>query len=101
MKRGITDLRVAALQTSLHWEDAAANIQHIEHYMSLQVGEVDLIVLPEMWSSGFSMRPERVAMDWDDAWIKQTDRWPEPLKAMLRWSQEKNAAMVGLSLIHI
>ena len=95
MKRGITDLRVAALQTALHWEDAEANIKHIQHHISLQEGEVDLIVLPEMWSSGFSMRPEHVAMDWDDAWIDQTDRWPEPLRAMRRWSQEKNAAIVG------
>ena len=95
MKRGITDLRVAALQTALHWEDAEANIKHVQHHISLQEGEVDLIVLPEMWSSGFSMRPEHVAMNWDDAWIDQTDRWPEPLKAMRRWSQEKNAAIVG------
>ena len=33
MKRGITDLRVAALQTALNWEDAEANIKHIQHHI--------------------------------------------------------------------
>ena len=55
----------------------------------------DLIVLPEMWATGFSMKPDKIAMEWDDRWRTNPDQWPAPLQAMLRWSQEKNAAVVG------
>jgi predicted amidohydrolase len=48
-----------------------------------------------MWATGFSMKPDKIAMEWDDRWRASPDQWPAPLRAMLDWSQKKNAAVVG------
>lgn len=48
------DLQVAAIQSSLHWENPAANRQMFEEKLAACKG-AELIVLPEMFSTGFSM----------------------------------------------
>jgi len=45
----------------LHWEDAAANRVHFEQRLALLAGTTDLIVLPEMFSTGFTMRSRELA----------------------------------------
>jgi hypothetical protein len=89
MTNPIQDLRVAALQTDLHWENPKANALNIERQMDAMNGDTDLIVLPEMWATGFSMKPDKIAMEWDDRWRASPDQWPAPLRAMLDWSQKK------------
>lgn len=54
------DLRVCAIQANLVWENPNANYQAIATLFP-QRGEVDLVVLPEMFTTGFSMKPESVA----------------------------------------
>lgn len=53
-------LRVAVLQTALVWQDAAANRRHFSEQFS-QLTDVDLVVLPETFNSGFSMQSELIA----------------------------------------
>ena len=68
------DLRIALIQTDLHWEDIAANLQMLDGKIRSITEEVDLIALPEMFSTGFSMSPERVAEPMDGAavqWLRQ------------------------------
>lgn len=49
------DITVAAIQSEIFWEDIEANLAHFNsHINSIQHG-VDLIVLPEMFATGFSM----------------------------------------------
>lgn len=50
-------LTVAVLQTSLHWQNSAANRAHFSELLP-QALPADLIVLPEMFNSGFSMQAE-------------------------------------------
>ena len=95
MTQHTQDLRVAALQTDISWENPKANIQLIQRQIDGVNDGTDLIILPEMWATGFSMRPDDIAMEWDDRWRSNRDQWPAPLQAMLGWSQEKNAAVVG------
>ncbi len=66
-------LRVALLQTVLIWQDAAANRAHFSKLFS-QLVEVDLVVLPETFSSGFSMQSSLIAetMQGDTVlWLQQ------------------------------
>ncbi len=60
-------LHVAVLQSSLHWQHAAANraqfSQQIAELVQSATTPLDLLVLPEMFNSGFSMQPERFAED--------------------------------------
>jgi omega-amidase len=50
-------LRVTIVQTTLHWQDPPANRAHFDALLS-GVCETDLIVLPEMFSTGFTMEPK-------------------------------------------
>ncbi len=49
----------------LHWEDAAANREMFAHEIRSLAGNTDLIVLPEMFNTGFSMNSERLAETMD------------------------------------
>jgi len=55
------DLKIVLIQTSLHWEDKRANLDMFSHKIAAINGVVDLIVLPEMFSTGFSMKASQLA----------------------------------------
>jgi omega-amidase len=55
------DLRIALIQTDIHWENIAANLGMLDKKISTITDEVDLIALPEMFSTGFSMAADRFA----------------------------------------
>ena len=50
----LPDLELALIQTTLAWQDPAANRAHFASLLE-QARGADLIVLPEMFSTGFSM----------------------------------------------
>jgi len=51
------DLIVHAIQEDLIWENEKANLELFEQRIS-EIGESDLILLPEMFNTGFTMNPE-------------------------------------------
>jgi predicted amidohydrolase len=66
-------LKLSMLQLDLAWQDAAANRALIEKHLEGVSGR-DLIILPEMFSTGFDMKPNGLAetMDGDTvAWLKE------------------------------
>jgi predicted amidohydrolase len=66
-------LRVTLVQTPLHWQDPASNRAMLDEKLSGLGGNTDLIVLPEMFNTGFTMYPEGVAEPHDGAsteWIQ-------------------------------
>lgn len=67
-------LSVALVQSSLYWENPIANLAMFEEKCSLLGNAVDVIVLPEMFSTGFSMNPVTVAENeglLTTRWMKQ------------------------------
>jgi omega-amidase len=55
-------IRVAAIQHDIVWEDPAANFDRIGPMIDAAVsGGAGMVVLSEMWSTGFSMRSTEVA----------------------------------------
>lgn len=63
-------LRIALIQANLVWENPAANRAHLEELFK-QIVKTDLIILPEMFTTGFSMNAAALAetmqgetMDW-------------------------------------
>ncbi len=55
-------LRVAAVQHSIVWEDPAATFRHVEPMIRRAAHSgANLVVLSEMFSTGFSMAAERIA----------------------------------------
>ena len=49
------NLRVSLVQSDLVWEDPAANCAQLEEKLDGLSGQTDVIVLPEMFATGFSM----------------------------------------------
>ncbi len=52
------NLKVCLVQDELVWEDPEANRIHFGKILHKYAGKVDLIVLPEMFTTGFTMFPE-------------------------------------------
>ncbi|MDB5256639.1 MAG: amidohydrolase [Chitinophagaceae bacterium] len=55
------DLKIAILQTSLHWENPTANRSMLEEKIWQLKEQVDVIVLPEMFTTGFTMNASALA----------------------------------------
>ena len=49
------ELRLALIQTDLAWQDADTNRALLEQRLHPLAGQVDLIILPEMFTSAFAM----------------------------------------------
>jgi omega-amidase len=54
------DLELALIQTTLAWHDPAANREHFQTLLE-QARGADLVILPEMFSTGFSMESAELA----------------------------------------
>ncbi|MEX0275666.1 MAG: nitrilase family protein [Flavobacteriaceae bacterium] len=65
------ELRVALVQTSLHWENPQANREGFSAKLASMRTDIDLVVLPEMFTTGFTMRPQNLDREEGD----NTLRW--------------------------
>ena len=57
----MSELLVTLIQANLHWEDKKANLKMLEQQIEGIDQPTQLVVLPEMFSTGFSMQPEKLA----------------------------------------
>jgi predicted amidohydrolase len=58
------DLHITLVQTALAWEAPSENKTHFENLLA-GLKHSDLILLPEMFTTGFSMKPEHLAEKMD------------------------------------
>lgn len=82
-------MKVAILQTDLVWENPIYNRLTIESKVLSSDKKFDLLVLPEMFTSGFTMSPERVA----ETMQGETIQW---LKSL---AKQKKTAIIGSLVI--
>lgn len=54
-------MKIALIQYSPVWENIDANLESLTYKINQLESDVDLVVLPEMFSTGFSMNPEPIA----------------------------------------
>lgn len=67
-------LHISLVQPDIVWENKAANFAQYENQIAGIKGKKEIVVLPEMFSTGFSMQPERFAETMDGeavSWMKQ------------------------------
>jgi len=68
------DLRVTLVQTEQFWEDKEKNLNHFSDLLST-IETTDLIILPEMFHTGFSMNADALAETMDNSiginWLKE------------------------------
>jgi omega-amidase len=82
-------MKVALIQSTLVWENPEANRAYFEKKINAITEEVNLIILPEMFTSGFTMEPAKVA----ETMNGKTLLWMQSL------AKAKNAAITGSAVI--
>mgnify|MGYP003109339377 CR=1 FL=1 len=83
------NLNITILQTHLHWENPKANRTMFEEKIRAIKDQTDLILLPEMFTTGFTMNAESNAEGKDGTtlvWLKQL-------------AKEKNCALTGSIIV--
>ena len=63
-------LQIALIQTALAWENPAENRSNFEKRIRDIQSDIDMVLLPEMFASGFSMEPWQVAEPMDGDTVK-------------------------------
>tara|TARA_B100000768_G_C11228757_1_gene354062 strand:+ start:115 stop:891 length:777 start_codon:yes stop_codon:yes gene_type:complete len=79
------ELNVALIQTNLVWEQPKVNREQIESYFKMVSKQADVVFLPEMFSSGFTMNPESISESMNGTTVD----W------MKKWSIKIDAAIAG------
>src|SRR5690606_33470826 len=63
-------LKITTFQAYLFWENIEKNLQNLGLRLSSIREKTDLIILPEMFNTGFSMNPEKLAEKMDGPTMK-------------------------------
>jgi len=83
------ELNIALIQSDLIWENPKKNRKHLKEKIESIIQAVDVIILPEMFSTGFTMNAESVAETMDG----KTVEW------MKKRALKTNTAIVGSLII--
>jgi predicted amidohydrolase len=82
-------LKITIIQSELHWENAESNLVMFSEKIQNIEDKTDLIVLPEMFTTGFSMNAENLAEPNDG----ETFKW------MVSEAKKNNCAITGSVII--
>lgn len=82
-------LKVAYIQCELAWENESENLENFDNWLKQVEPNTDLIVLPEMFTTGFSMEPEHLAVSMNGKAVS----W------MIQKSNSLNAHIAGSLII--
>ncbi|MBK5209134.1 MAG: amidohydrolase [Flavobacteriaceae bacterium] len=82
-------IKIALIQTELIWENPQKNRDNFSEKINLIKEQVDLIVLPEMFSTGFTMHPQENSETMEG----------ETVKWMQKTAAEKKSAIAGSVVI--
>lgn len=85
----MSSLRCALIQTDLVWENKSKNLELLEKKITALEEGIELIVLPEMFTTGFSMNVEALAESMEG----------ESIQWMKRMSRTKKAILAGSMII--
>jgi predicted amidohydrolase len=82
-------MKIALIQTELIWENPKENREILQNKINSISQYVDMLVLPEMFTSGFTMHPEKVA----ETMQGETISWLKEI------AKSKNCAITGSLVI--
>ena len=85
----MSSLTITLIQANLFWEDKKANLQMFQEKIESIKEKTEIVILPEMFNTGFSMKPELFAEKMDG----ETVSWMEKI------STEKKIILTGSVMI--
>ena len=78
----MSTLNLTIIQTQLYWEDKEANLDMLSQKIKSITEYTEVIILPEMFNTGFSMQPEKFAetmegpsIDWMRRLAEEEERY--------------------------
>lgn len=83
------NLKISLLQFDIIWNDKEANFKKIENLIENYYSDSDILILPEMFNTGFSMNPEDLA----EAPNSISIEW------MNKISKKHNTALIGSFMV--
>ena len=87
----MSTLTITTVQSNLYWQDKAANLKMLEDKI-YSIGEkTELVVLPEMFSTGFVIQPQELAETMEG----ETVQW------MKRVAAKKKVIITGSIIIRV
>ncbi|GHT01911.1 carbon-nitrogen hydrolase [Bacteroidia bacterium] len=75
----MNELRISIVQSPIVWENKEANLKHFYSLLKPLKGQSDLAVLPETFTTGFSVTAVDLAESNDDATVKALQAWSDEL----------------------
>ena len=75
----ISKLNIVAIQTPVFWENASKNRHFTDKKLRKLETKVDIVLLPEMFTTGFTMNSEKAAEDMHGPTIQWMQDWAEKL----------------------
>ena len=79
-------MRITIIQDIIFWADKAANIQKVEDQLILLSGKTDLVVLPEMFTTGFCTEKLQLAEKMDGVTVQTLKTWAVKYKMAITGS---------------
>jgi len=79
-------MRISLIQDIIFWADKAANIQKVEDQLILLAGKTDLVVLPEMFTTGFCTEKLQLAETMEGETIRTLKNWATKYKMAITGS---------------
>ena len=78
-------MKITLIQDTIHWADKTANLQRTEKQLAELAGKTDLVVLPEMFTTGFCTDQLELAETMEG----------ETVHTLQKWAQTYNLAITG------
>lgn len=82
-------MKISVIQYDISWEDKHVNFRRIEDLLSTLAAGTELVILPEMFTTGFSMNPQKLC----EEPLSETYKW------MLKISSERKFAICGTYIV--
>lgn len=92
------DLKISLIQAELFWENKTQNLEMFSGLINNINEATDIIVLPEMFTTGFSMQPQLFAETMSDETVKWMQQQAKYKKAIIVGSliiEAKNSLLEG------
>ena len=82
----MSSLKFTIIQTALYWEDKGANLEALAKKIMAIAEPTEIIVLPEMFTTGFSMQPALFAETMEGPTVQWMQRLAETKKSIITGS---------------
>ena len=83
------NLKLALIQYPIFWEDKEKNFKYLDNKLDENPESVDIIILPEMFNTGFTMNSEKFSENMNG----------ESIQKLIQWSIKYNACVCASLII--